>query len=85
MVTGATAYKKMKASNPAALAKIIVLLKQHSDFAKWQAQISEQPLANENGERYLFELAARWADDMRQTSYDHPVCALPHNKRYLAE
>lgn len=73
MVTGAIAYKELKASNPAALGKIIALLKQHPDYPRWQAQITEAQLANENAELYLFEMAARWADDVRQTSYDHPA------------
>lgn len=72
MVTGAIAYKELKASNPAALGKIIALLKQHPDYAKWESQISATPLANENADLYLFEMAARWADDVRQTPYDRP-------------
>lgn len=73
MVTGAIAYKELKDRNPAALAKIVALLKQHPNYAKWQAQIGEAPLPSEQADLYLFERAARWADDVRQTPYDHPA------------
>lgn len=72
MVTGIIAYKELKATNPAALQRIITLLKAHPDYAKWEAQIGQQQLGDEYGEMYLLALAARWADDVRQTSYDHP-------------
>lgn len=73
MVTGIVAYEELKATNPSGLTKIITLLKQHPDYPRWQSRISEQSLAEGNGDLYLFALAARRADDVRQSSFDHPT------------
>lgn len=73
MVSGVIAYKELKASNPTALRQIVALLNSHPDFPKWKAQGDEQQLNGETAEMLWFAMAARWADDVRQTSYDHPT------------
>lgn len=73
MVSGVIAYKELKATNPIALQRIVKLLQESPDFPKWKAQSDEQQLSGETAEMYWFAMAARWADDVRQTSYDHPT------------
>jgi hypothetical protein len=73
MVTGIIAYKELKANQPPALARIIALLKAHPDYATWQAQLQAQRLTRDEAEMYLFAMAARWADDTRGSSFDHPT------------
>ncbi|MBS1810645.1 MAG: S1/P1 nuclease [Acidobacteria bacterium] len=73
MIMGAVAYKEIRSSDSAVVGRILAWLKQHPDYSKWQSLISEQGLAGEAGEMYLFALAARWADDARGTRYDRPL------------
>lgn len=73
MVTGALAYQILSASDPAAAAKAVELLKQTPQYAKdWQPTHDKLPEA-ERGE-YLFMMAARWADDIRgDARFDRPT------------
>ena len=73
MVTGLLAYKELKASHPQALAPIMALLRQHPDYPKWQAQMQSEGITSDQAEMYLFAVAARWADDTRGSSFDHPA------------
>src|SRR4051794_9755521 len=66
MVTGAIAYYVLKQDSPAALAKVIEMLKEHPYYqASWEAQIHRPFVPAEERDLYLFMLAARWADDAR--------------------
>ncbi len=69
MATGAIAYDVL-ASDPASVASIVKLMNAHPDRQRF-----EKALANLTGAartRRLFELMARWPDDIRGTSYDRP-------------
>jgi hypothetical protein len=69
MVTGAVAYRTLKASDPAALREVIRILKEHPFYEeRWKAAIEaiESDESDEDKEGlYLFMNAARWPDDIR--------------------
>ncbi len=73
MVTGALAYQLLSASDPAAAAKAVELLKQTPQYAKDWQPTHDKLAAAERGE-YLFMMAARWADDIRgDARFDRPT------------
>lgn len=67
MVTGAIAFRELKASNPQVLARVINLLKQHPFFEEtWRPAIEDLNSNDPDKEGlFLFMLAARWPDDVR--------------------
>jgi hypothetical protein len=70
MVTGAVAYDDLARTDPGLVAKIEAIMANHPDKARF-----ERGLAGYSGEartRRLFELMARWPDDIRDGPYDHP-------------
>ena len=72
MTTGAIAYRELKKSDPAALAKVLALLRAHPQYDRYFKETESMP--GEDGEMMLFMLAARWADDIRgQPAYTHDV------------
>ena len=73
MVTGSLAYQLLSADDPSAAAKTVELLKQTPTFARdWQPTHDRLPEA-ERGD-YLFQMAARWADDIRgDARFDRPT------------
>ncbi|WP_229379867.1 S1/P1 nuclease [Fibrella forsythiae] len=74
MVTGAIAYQEMKASSPATVARIVVLLRQHPEYKqRWASKLNDASLSEDDRDQYLFMLAARWPDDIRGNVYDHPT------------
>lgn len=72
MVSGAIAFDVLKAESPQTLAAVVAILKRHPQYATlWEAKLGGLPEKDRN--RYLFMLAARWADDIRgHKKYDHP-------------
>jgi hypothetical protein len=71
MVSGAIAYRDLKARHPDVIPKVIALLRQHPDFERrWKPRLESVP--EEERDLYLFMLAARWPDDARGTSFDRP-------------
>lgn len=69
MVTAAIAYKELKAADPEALAKVIALLHDHPDFDEhWKNLVEDPDISAEEHDARLFMLAARWPDDVRETS-----------------
>lgn len=74
MVTGAIAYSELKANHPDTLKKVMALLQQHPDYqSKWEEAIKDLPDKAENHDLYIFMMAARWADDIRDSpSFNHP-------------
>lgn len=73
MVTGAVAYKVMQQEHPLALAKVIALLKEHPRYeSHWEVQIHRPFVPAEDRDMYLFMLAARWADDVRNDPDYYP-------------
>lgn len=73
MVTGAIAHDVLKQDSPETLAAAVKLLKAHPQYARlWQKDVEKLPAADHD--RYLFMLAGRWADDIRQNpDYDRPT------------
>ena len=69
MVTAAIAYMELKDKNPAVLAKVIKLLKEHPHHDDWQPTIAFIPA--EDRDLYLFMKAARWPDDVRNDPQFH--------------
>lgn len=70
MVTGAIAYDLLKREHPQALARVLDLLRQHPQYADiWANRLDAVP--PENRDRYLFMIAARWADDIRDNRTYH--------------
>lgn len=73
MLTGAIAYDVLKQDDPAALQKILTLLRANPLYNRmWKSRI--EAVAADEQDVYLFMLAARWADDIRDNrDYDHPT------------
>src|SRR5687768_14117260 len=71
MVSGAIAYRELKAKDPKALAKILALLKKHPQYAQMFApKLASETLSADEKNLYLFMLAARWPDDIKSTDYE---------------
>ncbi|MBA3810551.1 MAG: S1/P1 nuclease [Caulobacteraceae bacterium] len=71
MVTGAIAYDDLARSSPALVAEVEKIMASHPDHARF-----EKALAGYSGQartRRLFEQMARWPDDARGGSFDHPA------------
>ncbi len=77
MVTGSIAYAVLKQDNPAALARVVAVLKAHPQYEKlWRKQVEtlRQATPAADPDEYLVMLAARWADDIRgDKEYDRPA------------
>ena len=66
MVTAAVAYGAMKEVAPEALAATVTLLRQHPHYpTRFRPEIERLELSAEEQDIYLFMLASRWADDIR--------------------
>jgi hypothetical protein len=71
MASGAIAYRFLKQYSPSTIIKFVKILKAHPQFAsRWQAKYDSLP--DMQKDLFLFMAAARWPDDVRGTSYDHP-------------
>ena len=73
MVSGAIAYHELRATDPAALQRVVALLRAHPAYlARWLPMIVERGMADHD--IMLFMYAARWPDDLRDDpQYDHPA------------
>lgn len=73
MVTGAIAYDELQKTSPATVARVVAILRQHPQYgSRWKPEI--QGMREQDQERYLFMLAARWPDDIRgDKAFDHPL------------
>jgi hypothetical protein len=73
MLSGAIAYDTLKKDNPKKLEKVIAILKTHPHYATmWQKQLER--VDEQDRDQYLFMLAARWADDIRDDAdYNQPT------------
>jgi hypothetical protein len=73
MVSGAIAYQELRATNPAALQRVLRLLAAHPEYqARWLPLIQRHGMADHD--IMLFMYAARWADDVRgHAGYDRPT------------
>ena len=66
MVTAAVAYEAMKEATPEALGATLTLLRQHPHYPTlFRPEIERFDLSAEEQDIYLFMLASRWADDIR--------------------
>ena len=74
MVSGAIAYSELTQASATALARVVDLLKAHPDFpTKWTAEMAKPFVPPAERDLYLFMLAARWPDNIRDTQrYDRP-------------
>lgn len=71
MASGAIAYHFLKQYSPSAIIKFVKILKAHPQFAsRWQSKYDSLP--DMQKDLFLFMAAARWPDDVKGTSYDHP-------------
>ena len=73
MVTGAIAYDELQKTSPATIARVVAILRQHPQYeSRWKPQM--EGMSEQDQERYLFMLAARWPDDIRgDKAFDHPL------------
>jgi hypothetical protein len=73
MAMGAIAYDDLQRTSPAAVARVVAILRQHPQYAtRWKPQL--ESMSAQDQERYLFMLAARWPDDIRgDKAFDHPL------------
>ncbi len=82
MLTGAIAYQKLKADgDEQTILRVIVLLKQHPDAARWDKGL--QKFAKDDRDLYLFMQAARWADDARDDPTFYPPDAHYDKHHYI--
>jgi len=66
MAIGAIAYRDLQAKSPQTLARVIALLRQHPDVKTyWAPMLRDSTLSEDERNRYLFMMAARWPDDIR--------------------
>src|SRR5688500_7622292 len=71
MVSGALAYRELKAKDPRAVSKVVDLLKKHPQYEQLFApKLADENLSTEEKDLYLFMLAARWPDDIKNTGYE---------------
>ncbi len=68
--TGAIAYDDLMGADPGIVAKIVEIEKSNPDRARFDARL--KGLTGSARDRMLFQLMARWPDDIRQGPYDHP-------------
>ncbi|MFD1144786.1 S1/P1 nuclease [Larkinella insperata] len=76
MAIGAIAYRDLQVKSPRKLARLVALLRQHPDTkTRWAATLRDSTLSEDDKNRYLFMLAARWPDDIKEPNnpYDHPT------------
>ena len=67
MVSGAIAYRVLEQRDPAALKKIVSILRQHPAVSGlWERRLGE--VAGAERGLFLFMYAARWPDDIRNTT-----------------
>src|SRR5262245_18543756 len=73
MVSAAIAYEVLKQDSPATIPRVIDLLKQQRKYeTQWAERLKVIPnLTDDEKDLYLFMLAARWADDIRDDSEYH--------------
>ena len=70
MTTGALAYDDLARRDPSALQVALRLMAAHPDRARFERELQTSPSGPER-DRRLFELMARWPDDVRRTPFDH--------------
>lgn len=68
--TGAIAWMDLRQRHPAELADLLALIRQHQDYARIAPLL--EGLDEPTRERALFEILARWPDDIRGGPEDHP-------------
>ena len=68
--TGAIAYDDLMRTDAALVARIVEIEKSHPDKARFEARL--KGLTGAARDRMLFQLMARWPDDIREGPYDHP-------------
>jgi hypothetical protein len=69
MASGAVAYDRLATDDPTAIDRIRALMAAHPDRPRFDAALGE--LAGTARDRMLFELMARWPDDVRHTRFNH--------------
>lgn len=70
MASGAIAYDRLGARNPAALRAVLAIMAHHPDAARFKASLGT--LTGTARDRAMFEWMARWPDDIRPTAWNHP-------------
>lgn len=70
MASGAIAYDRLAAHNPAALRAVLAIMAQHPDAARFTRNLGSS--TGHERERLMFEWMARWPDDIRPTPWSHP-------------
>jgi hypothetical protein len=69
MASGAIAYDRLAADDPSAIDQIRQLMIAHPDRARFEAALGD--LVGPSRDRMLFELMARWPDEVRRTPFNH--------------
>ena len=71
MVTGAIVYDELRARHPIVLQHIVEIMAQHPDHGSFE--VAMDPASGEGRTLRLLMEMARWPDDVRKSSYDHPT------------
>lgn len=74
MTSAAIAYDDLRTRSPALAAKTVATLKLHPQYdQRWRADVEATGLSEDESNRRLFMLAARWPDDVRgDHDFDRP-------------
>ena len=72
MVTGAIAFDELQKNSPSTIGRVVAILRQHPQYeSRWKPQLTG--LNEQDQQRLLFMLAARWPDDIRgDKAFDNP-------------
>ena len=71
MVTGAIAYVELRAQHPAVLEHLADIMAQHPDRGSFEVAL-DRSSGDARTLKLLMEMA-RWPDDVRKSSFDHPT------------
>lgn len=71
MVTGAIAYEELLTSDRRVIEQIVEIMTKHPDRSPFDVATGRS--AGDERARRVFMQMARWADDIRGSSYDHPT------------
>jgi S1/P1 Nuclease len=71
MLTGAIAYEELRLKSPKTLGILVELMSQHPDRGSFEIALGHA--TGEDRTRRLLMEMARWPDDIRKSTYDHPT------------
>jgi hypothetical protein len=68
-ITAAISYDLLSKEPPDVAVKAVALLREHPEYATWANDLAD--IAEDQRDRWLFTMAARWPDDVRNNHKYH--------------